>query len=64
MSQAVRLSAQQFEKEADAACLASFVLEKMRTAVDPGKNNAKVFSDEIIETCRTRYIEGLLDQDI
>ena len=57
-SQAVRLPLTQWDKEIEIAALGSYVLEAMLFHRDKDQNNARVFSDDVLKECRTRFIEG------
>lgn len=59
-SQNVRMSMQQFEKEVDIACLGIHVLTAMANERNPENNNALVFTQECLDNCRARLLEGFL----
>ena len=59
-SQQVRLAPAQWDKEIEIACLGAYIITTMKSHRDPEKNNAQVFSGEVMKQCTTRFIEGYL----
>jgi hypothetical protein len=55
---AVRLTAQQWDAEVELACLGSWVLLKMEEAKDD--QGTAIFSIAALKMCRARFIEGYL----
>lgn len=55
-SQNVRLSAAQWSKEVDTACVGQYILEQMADARDA--QSKEVFDEKAIELARTRFLEG------
>ena len=60
-AQILRLPSHVWELEADVACLAGTILEKMRSFRDP--SNLLVFPVETIKMVMTHFIEGLLERN-
>ena len=58
-AQVLRLPPTQWDMEADVACLAGAVLEKMQSFRDP--NNLLTVPAETIQSVMSRFIEGCLD---
>ena len=59
-AQILRLPNSQWEEEADIACVAGSVLEKMTSHRDP--QNLQIFPNDVIKSTLTRFIEGWLGQ--
>ena len=53
-----RLQPAEWNLECDQMCLLFSILEEMKAATDPARNNAPLFADDVVRKLTERGVEG------